>query len=217
MATKIRANGQTVVHESSDGILNTAPDVCKTPMGSTVVPIPYSNTAVSKDTSNGSATVFADGNSFMLKDSVFSKSSGDEPGVATGVSSGTVGNVAKFTNYSFDVKVEGRNICRRLDPMTSNKGNTPTAALMQPNVEGNELEVKHLLPIVFAYKHPDVSTECVWHPAFSTAHKASGPEKFTSEDNNYCGALYRCGQPGQYTFTFDKFDLKEAPFGDTEE
>lgn len=217
MATKIRANGQTVVHETSDGILNTAPDVCLTPMGSSVVPIPYNNTAVSKDTMNGSTTVFADGKPFMLKDAVFSRSTGDEPGVATGVSSGTVGNVAKFTNYSFDVKVEGRNVCRRLDPMTSNNGNTPPAALMQPNVTGNELDTKHLLPIVFAYKHPDVSTESVWHPLFSTAHAANGPEAFRPEENNYCGVLYRCSQPGQYTFAFDEFDLNETPFGDTEE
>ncbi len=39
MATKIRANGQTVVHETSDGILNTSPDVCLTPVGNSVVPI----------------------------------------------------------------------------------------------------------------------------------------------------------------------------------
>lgn len=212
MATTIRANGQTVVHKTSDGILNTAPDVCRTPMGSTVVPIPYNNTAVSKDTANGSTTVFAEGNSFMLKDSVFYRSTGDEPGTATGVASGTVGNVAKFTNYSFDVKVEGRNVCRRLDPMNSNKGNTPPAALMQPNVEGEGLESKYLLPIAFVYKDPDVVTDCVRLPHSTTPHTANGPETFRHEESN--GTIHRCTEEGEYTVTFDKFNREEAPFGE---
>lgn len=215
MATKIRANGQTVVHETSDGILNTAPDVCLTPMGSSVVPIPYSNTAVSKDTLNGSTTVFADGKPLMLKDSVFYKSSGDEPGVATGVGSGTVGSVAKFTNYSFDVKVEGRNVCRRLDPMTSNKGNTPPAALMQPNVVAEGLEGKHLLPIVFVYKHPDVVTDCVRLPHSTTPHTSNGQETFRHEESN--GTLHCCTQESEYTLTFDKFNREEGSFGKAEE
>jgi len=217
MATKIRANGQTVVHETSDGILNTAPDVCKTPMGSSVVPIPYSNIAVSKDTLNGSTTVFADGKPFMLKDSVFFKSSGDEPGVATGVGSGTVGSVAKFTNYSFDVKVEGRNVCRRLDPMTSNMGNTPPAALMQPNVEAEGLEGMHLLPIVFVFKHPDVSTDRVRHPILTTPHTAKGPQMFKHEEDKYVGVLHRCTQEGEYEIIFDPFDLEEKPLSDGED
>jgi hypothetical protein len=213
MATKIRANGQTVVHKTSDGILITAPDVCKTPMGSSVVPIPYCNTSVSKDTLNGSTTVFADGKPFMLKDSVFFKSTGDEPGVARGVGSGTVGSVAKFTNYSFDVKVEGRNVCRRLDPMTSNKGNTPPAALMQPNVEAEGLEGKYLLPIAFVYKHPDVVTERVTQPIFQTPHTVSGPETHRQENPDYAGALHLCDQPdGKYQLTFDEFNREEEIF-----
>jgi hypothetical protein len=182
-------------------------------MGSTVVPIPYNNTAVSKDTSNGSMTVFAEGNSFMLKDSVFYRSTGDEPGTATGVASGTVGSVAKFTNYSFDVKVEGRNVCRRLDPMNSNKGNTPSAALMQPNVEGEGLENKYLLPIAFVYRDPDVVTGQIRQPVFETLNAVKGPETFRQEDSDYSGALHRCEQPdGEYAVVFDDFNLEEDEF-----
>ena len=213
MATTTSANGQTVVHETSDGVLNTSPDVCLTPMGCSIVPIPYSNTAISKDTANGSTSVFVDGNPFMLKDSVFSKSTGDEPGVATGVGSGTVGNVAKFTNYSFDVMVEGRNVCRRLDPMTSNNGNTPQAALMQPNVEAKGLKGTHLLPIAFVYAHPDVITEKITQPVFQTPHTVSGPETHRQEDSGYTGALHLCDQPdGEYKLTFDEFNMEEDTF-----
>jgi len=212
MATTTSVNGQTVVHETSGGILNTAPDVCKTQVGPSVVPIPYSNTAVSKDTSKGSTSVFVDGNPLMLKDAVFSKSTGDEPGTIKGVGSGTTGGEAKFTNYSFDVMVEGRNVCRRLDLMTSNKGNTPPSPLMQPNVAGAAgIESKYLLPIAFVFKHPDVSTERVRQPLLTTPHTASGPETFKCEEGRYVGVLHRCTQEGEYKIEFDPFDLEEKP------
>jgi hypothetical protein len=146
----------------------------------------------------------------MLKDSVFSKSSGDEPGIATGVASGTTGGVAQFTNYSFDVKVEGRNVCRRLDPMTSNNGNTPPAALMQPNVEAEGLEGKHLLPIAFAYLHPDVITKRITQPIFQTPHTVSGPETRRQESSDYAGALHLCDLPHEgYKLTLDECDMEE--------
>ena len=217
MATTTSVNGQTVVHETSGGTLNTSPDVCLTPMGNSVVPIPYSNSATSKDTANGSTSVFVDGNPIMLKDSVFSQSAGDEPGVALGVGSGTTGGVAKFTNYSFDVKVEGRNVCRRLDPMTSNNGNTPPAALMQPNVDDDALEGKHLLPIAFVFKHPDIATGRVCQPLLSASHTVSGSETFNNEEGKYVGALYRCTQEGEFTLTFEEFNREEEPFGKAEE
>jgi hypothetical protein len=213
MATTTSVNGQTVVHETSGGELNTSPDVCLTPIGSSIAPIPYNNTAVSKDTSGGSTSVFVDGNSIMLKDSVFSKSAGDEPGVALGIGSGTTGGVAQFTNYSFDVKVEGRNVCRRLDPMTSNNGNTPPGALMQPNVETDEVDRPHLLPIAFLYKHQD-SSETVKQPRFSTPHRINGIEIFNSNSDEYAGIIYKCKGEGEFTLTFDKFNRVKSPFGD---
>lgn len=214
MATTTCVNGQTVVHETSGGILNTAPDVCKTQVGPSVVPIPYSNTAVSKDTSKGSTSVFVDGNPLMLKDAVFSKSAGDEPGTIKGVGSGTTGGEAKFTNYSFDVMVEGRNVCRRLDLMTSNKGNTPPSPLMQPNVAGAAgMESKYLLPIAFVYAHPDVITEKITQPIFQTPHTLNGPETHRQESSDYGGALHLCEQPdGEYKLTFDEFNMEEETF-----
>jgi hypothetical protein len=213
MATTTSVNGQTAVHESSDGVLNTFPDVCMTPMGSSIVPVPYSNTAFSQDTANGSKTVTVDGNSIMLKDAVFSKSIGDEPGTAKGVGSGTTGGVAKFVNYSFDVMVEGRNVCRRLDPMTSNKGNTPPAPLMQPNVTAEGLTGKYLLPITFVYKDPDEITGKIHQPVFETLNTVKGPETFRQEASDYTGALHPCEQPdGEYAVIFDDFNLEEDSF-----
>jgi hypothetical protein len=115
---------ETVVHQSSMGIAQTALDVCKTPTPGGPVPIPYPNIAMSSQTANGSQTVTCDGNPIMLKDSFYSMSSGDEAGSVGGVKSGIIKGQADPINYSFDVKVEGKNVYRRMDPMYQNKQNT---------------------------------------------------------------------------------------------
>lgn len=182
-------------------------------MGSTIVPVPYGNTAFSKDTVNGSRTVTVDGNQIMLKDSVFSRSTGDEPGIARGVTSGTTGSVARFVNYSFDVLVEGRNVCRRLDPMISNNGNTPPSPLIQPNAVAEDLTGKHLLPITFVFKEPDLISGKIRQPIFETLNTVKGPETFRQEASDYTGALHPCEQPdGEYVVIFDEFNLEEDSF-----
>src|SRR4051812_11386123 len=119
MAATVRVNGRTVVHKSSEGVSVAFPDVCKTPGAGEV---PYTNVALSTTAENTSATVFADGESLMLKDSYFAESVGDEAGTDGGVISGTFNGRASFTNYSFDVMIEGRNVCRLGDPMIHNHG-----------------------------------------------------------------------------------------------
>jgi hypothetical protein len=114
---------ETVVHKTSMGIAQTEVDVCKTPSPGGPIPTPYPNIAMSAQTSSGSTSVTCDGNSIMLKDAVFSMSTGDEPGSIGGVKSNVIKGEAKPINYSFDVKVEGRNVFRRSDPMTQNKEN----------------------------------------------------------------------------------------------
>ncbi len=110
-----------VVHKDSGGISPVFPDVCKTPSPGGPVPIPYPNVAKSSDTADGSTTVKIDGNPVMLKSSSFSTSTGDEAGSAGG---GVVSNCTKgkamFINYSFDVKIEGKNVPRSMDPMKQN-------------------------------------------------------------------------------------------------
>ncbi len=59
----------------------------------------------------------------MVKEALYSKSSGDEAGVRKGVASGTQKDVCEFMMYSFDVKFEGRNVCRLADPLFHNKKN----------------------------------------------------------------------------------------------
>jgi uncharacterized Zn-binding protein involved in type VI secretion len=125
MALTIKVNGVTICHKGSDGkALTGPPDFCKTPPNGT--PVPYVNVAYSKDLQNGSRTVSTDGEPAALKDSMFLPSYGDEPGTMGGVISGVNRGKAKFSNYSMDVFIEGRNVARLYDPMTMN-GNGPNS------------------------------------------------------------------------------------------
>jgi Domain of unknown function (DUF4150) len=136
MIPTVLVNALTVVHRYSDGFaVCSAPDWCKTPPSG--APVPYVNVAYSKDLQNGSATVFANGSPVALKESMFLPSYGDEPGVLGGVISGVNMGKAKFSNYSMDVFIEGRNVARLSDPMTMN-GNAPNTfdtAEIQGNLE----------------------------------------------------------------------------------
>jgi uncharacterized Zn-binding protein involved in type VI secretion len=128
MAVTCNVNNLTVVHAASGGIAASFPDVCKTPMPpGGPVPIPYPNVARSADTANGSTTVKIDGKPIMLKDSYFSTSTGDEPGSVGGVVSGKIKGKAEPIGYSFDVKVDGKNVFRLTDPMRTNCGSNPNA------------------------------------------------------------------------------------------
>lgn len=147
MAATINVNGRTVVHKDSGGMSIAFPDVCKTQVGPAVVPIPYPNIAQSTDTDKGSKSVKMDGNPIMLKGSNFKTSTGDEPGSLKGIVSGKTKGISEFINYSFDVKVEGKNVPRLGDMMLNNNKNTPPTPEIQapivvpppPSLEENKI------------------------------------------------------------------------------
>ena len=51
------ANGRGIAHQGSGGMSIAFPDVCKTPAGPAVVPIPYPNVGKASDTSGGPAAL----------------------------------------------------------------------------------------------------------------------------------------------------------------
>jgi hypothetical protein len=149
MSTTVIVNNITLVHKGTGGMTTAAaPDVCKTPTPSGPVPMPYPNVADSKDLVDGSSSVTADGEPIALKDSAFSTSTGNEPGSAGGLVSGVTKGKAKFSLYSMDVKIEGRNVARLSDTMTMN-GNAP-------NTFGPELQ-----PLALAVGADVVDTLCL--------------------------------------------------------
>lgn len=113
------------------------PDVCFTPPQTPAtppgVPIPYPNTGMASDTTEGSSTVKVSGQEITLKNkSYFKKSTGDEAGCAPkkGVLTSVNRGKVYFNAWSMDVKVEGENVVRHLDITTHNHasfpGNSPT-------------------------------------------------------------------------------------------
>ena len=121
----VAVNGRTVVHKQSGGISLGAPDPCLTPPAN--MPVPYLNVAFSRDATDTAASVFCDHEPVMKASSHFGKSIGDEPGTGGGVLSGCNRAKATFTNFSFDVLIEGEPTPRAFDPMMHNH-NQPNCA-----------------------------------------------------------------------------------------
>jgi len=117
------ANSRGIAHKGSGGMSIVFPDVCKTPTPGGPIPIPYPNIGRAADTSKGPKKVKTDGKMPMVKGAKYSKSTGDEPGTLGGVISGTNRNKCEFLVYSFDVKFEGKNVCRLGDQLWHNKKN----------------------------------------------------------------------------------------------
>ena len=135
MPSTVGVNMLSVVHKSSTGTTIAFPDVCKTPSPGGPIPIPYPNIAMSSDTAKGSKKVKMDGNPICTKDSNFKMSTGDEAGSAGGgVVSNKIKGKAEFVMFSFDVKVEGKNVARAFDIMLHNDKNTPPFPVLQPPV-----------------------------------------------------------------------------------
>ena len=123
MSCTVFANSRGVVHKGSGGQSPVFPDVCKTPTPGGPVPIPYPNIGMSSNTSNGPSNVTSDGQMPMVKGAKYTTTSGDEAGTAGGVMSGCIKGEAEFMMYSFDVKMDGKNVCRLGDPLFQNKKN----------------------------------------------------------------------------------------------
>src|ERR1700748_1642931 len=88
MGNPVFANSMEVSSKSMGGkSICEFPDVCFTPPQTPAtppgVPIPYPNTGMASDATDGSSTVMISGQEVMLKDkSSFKRSSGDEAGCA---------------------------------------------------------------------------------------------------------------------------------------
>ncbi len=128
---QVLINGRTAVHAGSNGNY-TSPDVCKMPSGDGCSVVMYTNSAKSSDADKTASSVKINGHPACTKESIFSKSSGDEGGSCGGISSGTKQGKAEFIMGSSDVKIEGVAAVRAFDMMVSNNHNTPPMPLMQP-------------------------------------------------------------------------------------
>jgi len=132
MGVTVGVNSMSVVHKGSGGVTIAFPDVCKTPAPpAPFVPIPYPNIAKSSDSDKTAKKVKTDGKPVCVKDSNFKTSTGDEAGTLKGIVSAKTKGKAEFVNFSFDVKVEGKNVPRAMDLMLHNDKNTPPVPVLQ--------------------------------------------------------------------------------------
>ena len=225
MAASTTVNGKTVVHSESGGAVATFPDVCLTPTPGGPVPVPYPNLARSADLAGGTRTVTVDGVPIAVEGSVFGRSTGDEPGTQKGVLSRAQGGEARFLNWSFDVKVEGRGVCRLMDPMASNGGsptNTPPAAEVQPPlvvppVSSPDLRSVHRLRVRPVYAPDNVYTDVPENASvFSTGYRLQSIPGAAVVDFNRDHEQYAWGESdvpdeGAYALTFFPFSFAERP------
>ncbi len=128
------ANGRGIACKAGSGKAPAAfPDVCMTPPENPAtppgVPVPYPNTGMESDTSDGSRTVVIHGQEVMLKSkSYYKQSMGDEAGCAAkkGVVTSVNRGKVYFIAWSMDVKFEGENVDRHLDLTTHNHASPGT-------------------------------------------------------------------------------------------
>jgi len=125
MSHSVFANNMGFSHKGSgDKSISTAPDMCKTPVGTSTPPIPYVVTSQVASLKGGSSSVLISGQPTALASSSHGQCMGDQPGTAKGLISSATGDKTEFVSYSFDVKVEGEGAVRHLDASTMNKANT---------------------------------------------------------------------------------------------
>ncbi len=132
MGKKVFANGMAIAAKAGAGKLIAAfPDVCNSPPSPPAgpVPLPYPNSAFSKDLKAGAKSVKIGGQPAGLESSYFATSPlGDEAATKSfGASllTHTITGKAYFNAYSLDVKIEGKKVPRHLDLMTSNHASYP--------------------------------------------------------------------------------------------
>jgi uncharacterized Zn-binding protein involved in type VI secretion len=108
------------------------PDVCKTPVGNAVVPVPYPITANLSDSMSTSPNVnFGGDPAFILSKSTVTRVTGDEAGTAGGVKSGVNKAKVKPVKGSSSVRINGTPVIRHGDPCDMNNGNTTGKIIYQ--------------------------------------------------------------------------------------
>lgn len=132
MSRKVFANGMSVAAKAGDGKLIAAfPDACNSPPSPPTgpAPLPYPNSAFSRDLQAGAKSVRIGGKPAGVKDSYFKTSPlGNEAATKSfggSLLSHTITGKAYFSAYSMDVMIEGQSVPRHLDLMTSNHGSYP--------------------------------------------------------------------------------------------
>lgn len=97
------------------------PDVCKTPMGPNMVPVPYPIVANLSDSLEVAKHVRFNGDpAFLLSESIVTTVTGNEPGTGGGMKSGVNKGKVRATTASGSVRVEKKFVVRHGDECEMN-------------------------------------------------------------------------------------------------
>lgn len=116
-------------------IVSLSPDVCLTPVGSSVVPIPYPIVDYCGHDKGYTPSVRFTGKKAMVLASCTTHAHGDTAGKRKGIRSGTVEDICEPIEYADQVRAEGSNVIRHLDRFWMNSRNTQGEAIF---VRGTE-------------------------------------------------------------------------------
>jgi hypothetical protein len=105
-------------------IISLAPDVCLTPIGSSVVPIPYQIVDYCGHDQNYRPSVHFTGQKAMVLRSNTTHVHGDAPGTKKGIKSGTVEDICEPIEHADQVRAEGSHVICHLHRFKMNRGNT---------------------------------------------------------------------------------------------
>lgn len=102
-------------------VVSILPDICKTPVGPALVPVPYPVIAQLNTSKKEVASVRANGCSVIVFDqSVVPMTVGDQAGIGTGIKSGTVGGKCYPKSHSKSVRAGKHPILRHGDDFWMN-------------------------------------------------------------------------------------------------
>lgn len=105
-------------------IVSLSPDVCLTPVGSSVVPIPYPVVDFCGHDENYTPSVRFTSKKALVLRSNTTHVHGDKAGTRKGVKSGTVEGISEPVGHADQVRAEGSHVIRHLDRFKMNNGNT---------------------------------------------------------------------------------------------
>lgn len=111
------------------------PDICKTPVGNSTPPIPYSIIGEFSDATGVSSNIKSHGDYVVVHaDTVIPSVKGDAPGSADGIKSGTVGKRVQHDKKSRTVKFNSQKAVRVNDTVFMNDKNTSGAIFERGSV-----------------------------------------------------------------------------------
>lgn len=155
-----------------------SPDICKTPMGNCTPPIPYTIKGEFAQAKNVSPNISSHGDKIVLHGrSVIPTVTGDGPGTANGIKSGTVGKKVETKEKSSTVGTNGTHPVREGDVVKMNDNNT-TGKIYERGGEAARPQIQGEPAVLPEVLVTDKKPASLWDKASPWVHGALGLASF---------------------------------------